>query len=49
MWRLGVASIINEDKNKLKKNLLFGNKSKQSQDSIYAFQAKTEVGKDTGF
>lgn len=43
--RLGVSAIVIEDKVGLKKNSLFGNEVKQSQDSIDGFQEKIAAGK----
>ena len=43
--RLGVSAIIIEDKIGLKKNSLFGNDVKQTQDSIENFQHKISEGK----
>lgn len=43
--RLGVSMIIIEDKTGLKKNSLFGNEVKQTQDSIENFSAKIAAGK----
>tara|TARA_B100000945_G_C20420972_1_gene617981 strand:- start:1646 stop:2956 length:1311 start_codon:yes stop_codon:yes gene_type:complete len=43
--RLGVSSIIVEDKKGLKKNSLFGNTVKQEQDSIKSFCNKIKLGK----
>lgn len=43
--RVGVSAVIIEDKTGLKKNSLFGNKVKQSQDSIAKFSHKIKVGK----
>jgi len=43
--RLGVSAIVIEDKIGLKKNSLFGNEVKQSQDSIEGFQEKIAAGK----
>ena len=43
--RLGVSAVVIEDKTGLKKNSLFGNDVKQTQDSIKNFQAKIEAGK----
>ncbi|HLV30598.1 MAG TPA: phosphoenolpyruvate mutase [Chitinispirillaceae bacterium] len=43
--RLGVSAIIIEDKIGLKKNSLFGNNVKQSQDSIENFTDKIKAGK----
>lgn len=43
--RVGVSAIIIEDKTGLKKNSLFGNKVKQSQETIKNFCHKIEVGK----
>lgn len=44
--RMGVSAIIIEDKTGLKKNSLFGNDVKQTQDSIENFCAKIKAGKD---
>ena len=43
--RLGVSAVVIEDKIGLKKNSLFGNDVKQSQDSIENFQHKIQEGK----
>jgi phosphoenolpyruvate phosphomutase / 2-hydroxyethylphosphonate cytidylyltransferase len=43
--RLGVSAIIIEDKTGLKKNSLFGNEIKQTQDSIENFSNKIKLGK----
>ncbi len=43
--RVGVSAIIIEDKTGLKKNSLFGNKVKQSQETIEKFCHKIKVGK----
>lgn len=43
--RMGVSMIIVEDKIGLKKNSLFGNEVKQTQDSIENFSAKIRAGK----
>ncbi|MBO6979370.1 MAG: phosphoenolpyruvate mutase [Prochlorococcus marinus XMU1428] len=43
--RLGVSAIIIEDKKGLKKNSLFGNEVKQTQESIEEFCHKIKVGK----
>lgn len=43
--RMGVSMIIIEDKTGLKKNSLFGNEVKQTQDSIENFSAKIAAGK----
>lgn len=43
--RLGVSAVIIEDKVGLKKNSLFGNEVKQTQDSIESFSQKIRVGK----
>lgn len=43
--RMGVSMIIIEDKTGLKKNSLFGNEVKQTQDSIPSFCAKIAAGK----
>jgi phosphoenolpyruvate phosphomutase len=43
--RLGVSAVVIEDKVGLKKNSLFGNDVKQSQDSIENFQHKIQAGK----
>lgn len=43
--RMGVSMIIIEDKTGLKKNSLFGNEVKQTQDSIENFCAKITAGK----
>lgn len=43
--RMGVSMIIIEDKTGLKKNSLFGNEVKQTQDSIENFCAKIQAGK----
>ena len=43
--RLGVSAVVIEDKIGLKKNSLFGNEVKQTQDSIENFQAKIAAGK----
>jgi len=45
--RVGVSAIIIEDKKGLKKNSLFGNQVKQTQDSINNFCKKIKVGKDS--
>ena len=44
--RVGVSAIIIEDKTGLKKNSLFGNKVKQSQETIKNFCHKIEVEKN---
>lgn len=43
--RMGVSMIIIEDKTGLKKNSLFGNEVKQTQDSIESFSEKIAAGK----
>jgi phosphoenolpyruvate mutase len=43
--RLGVSAVVIEDKVGLKKNSLFGNDVKQTQDSIENFQHKIQAGK----
>jgi phosphoenolpyruvate phosphomutase len=43
--RMGVSMVIIEDKTGLKKNSLFGNEVKQTQDSIENFCAKLKAGK----
>lgn len=43
--RMGVSAIIIEDKTGLKKNSLFGNEVKQTQDSISHFSKKIAAGK----
>ncbi len=43
--RLGVSAVVIEDKVGLKKNSLFGNDVKQTQDSIENFQEKISIGK----
>lgn len=43
--RVGVSAVIIEDKTGLKKNSLFGNDVKQTQDSIENFSAKITAGK----
>ena len=43
--RLGVSAVVIEDKVGLKKNSLFGNDVKQSQDTIEGFQNKIRAGK----
>lgn len=43
--RMGVSMVIIEDKCGLKKNSLFGNEVKQTQDSIEIFSAKIRAGK----
>lgn len=43
--RMGVSAIIIEDKTGLKKNSLFGNEVKQTQDTIENFCAKISAGK----
>lgn len=43
--RMGVSMVIIEDKTGLKKNSLFGNEVKQTQDSIPDFCAKIKAGK----
>ncbi len=43
--RLGVSAVVIEDKVGLKKNSLFGNDVKQTQDSIENFQEKISAGK----
>lgn len=43
--RMGVSMIIVEDKTGMKKNSLFGNEVKQTQDSIENFSAKIAAGK----
>jgi len=43
--RMGVSMVIIEDKCGLKKNSLFGNEVKQTQDSIENFSAKIRAGK----
>lgn len=44
--RVGVSAVIIEDKTGLKKNSLFGNEVKQTQDSIENFCAKIRAGKE---
>lgn len=44
--RMGISAVIIEDKTGLKKNSLFGNEVKQSQDSIENFCEKIRAGKD---
>lgn len=44
--RMGVSAIIIEDKTGLKKNSLFGNDVKQTQDTIENFCAKIKAGKE---
>ena len=44
--RLGVSAVVIEDKIGLKKNSLFGNDVKQTQDSIENFQHKISEGKN---
>jgi phosphoenolpyruvate mutase len=44
--RIGVSAIIIEDKTGLKKNSLFGNKVKQTQESVQKFCKKIKAGKD---
>ena len=44
--RMGVSAVVIEDKVGLKKNSLFGNDVKQSQDSIVGFVEKIRAGKD---
>lgn len=44
--RMGVSAIIIEDKTGLKKNSLFGNEVKQTQDTIENFCAKIKAGKE---
>ena len=43
--RMGVSMVIIEDKTGLKKNSLFGNEVKQTQDTIENFSAKIRAGK----
>ena len=43
--RVGVSAVIIEDKKGLKKNSLFGNQVKQTQDSISGFCNKIKIGK----
>lgn len=43
--RMGVSMVIIEDKTGLKKNSLFGNEVRQTQDSITSFCAKISAGK----
>ena len=43
--RMGVSAVIIEDKTGLKKNSLFGNEVKQTQDSVEHFCAKIAAGK----
>jgi len=43
--RTGVSAVVIEDKTGLKKNSLFGNEVKQTQDSIENFCAKIQAGK----
>ena len=43
--RMGVSAVIIEDKKGLKKNSLFGNQAKQTQDSIEGFSEKIRAGK----
>ena len=43
---MGVSAVIIEDKTGLKKNSLFGNEVKQTQDSIENFSAKITAGKN---
>jgi len=43
--RLGVSAIVIEDKIGLKKNSLFGNDVKQTQDSVQGFKEKIKAGK----
>lgn len=43
--RMGVSMVIIEDKTGLKKNSLFGNEVKQTQDSVENFSAKIAAGK----
>jgi len=45
--RLGVSAVVIEDKIGLKKNSLFGNDVKQTQDSIEGFQEKIVAGKQS--
>jgi phosphoenolpyruvate phosphomutase len=45
--RLGVSAVVIEDKIGLKKNSLFGNDVKQTQDSIENFQLKINTGKQS--
>lgn len=45
--RLGVSAVIIEDKTGLKKNSLFGNDVKQTQDSIENFCEKIRIGKES--
>lgn len=45
--RMGVSMVIIEDKTGLKKNSLFGNEVKQTQDTIENFCAKISAGKKT--
>lgn len=44
--RMGVSAVVIEDKVGLKKNSLFGNDVKQSQDTIEAFSEKIKAGKN---
>lgn len=44
--KMGVSAVIIEDKTGLKKNSLFGNEVKQTQDSIENFSAKITAGKN---
>lgn len=44
--RMGVSAVIIEDKTGLKKNSLFGNEVKQTQDTIENFSAKIRAGKE---
>jgi phosphoenolpyruvate phosphomutase len=43
--RLGVSAVVIEDKIGLKKNSLFGNDVKQTQDSVQGFKEKIKAGK----
>lgn len=45
--RIGVSAVIIEDKTGLKKNSLFGNDVKQTQDSIENFCHKIKIGKES--
>jgi len=44
--RAGISAVVIEDKTGLKKNSLFGNEVKQTQDSIESFCEKISAGKD---
>jgi len=44
--RMGVSAVVIEDKVGLKKNSLFGNDVKQTQDSIEGFSKKIQAGKN---